>query len=603
MKKKIRHLITTADERSWKFDRPVLFLNEWCRLYDRKSVWEGMDAVVSDPYELKSEQQKKNVAYIQELTGQLLIELSAALNLHHNTNHTLRYWNILLGHWLERYVCIIFDRYYTLDQALSNYEVVATTVLKTSEYSLATTDSLSAIWACNNDIWNHVLCARILSFLGGVEIQSKSIETEAEQRFNLDSDVTSGRSFSIKNTIRIITKNITPIFRKQDDAFITSTYLPKWREVGLQLALRQFPQIWQSPPLQTATLNRAMRQSLSVGDGSHTGFERFLRLQLPEMIPICYLEGYNQLCLQVTKLPWPSSPKFIFTSNNFDTDEIFKAWTGLKVEQGVPYFVGQHGANYGTFYASEKFPVAVTCDKFFTWGWTNNNPKNVPAFIFKNAGKKETTTSKDGGLLLIQLPALHRSGLADINAAYSDFSKYYEEQFQFVEALPEKIQNKLTVRLHSVWRKFRWFEDLRWNDRCPSVRIETGAANIQTLISKSRLVVQSYDSTGILETLASNIPIVCFWYGGLNHVLPNAKPYYELLRGAGILADSPEHAALLVAQYWDNIDGWWKSEQVQNARRLFCEQYARNEKHPVRTMKQLLNNQVSDFNIQNKRII
>ncbi len=583
-----RFLITTADERTWKFDRPVLFLNEWCRLYDRKSVWEGMDAVVADPFELQSEQQKKNISYIQELTGQLLIELSAALNSHHNTNHTLRYWNILLGHWLERYVCIIFDRYYTLDQAMRSHEVVATTVLETPEYSLATTDSLSAIWACNDDIWNHVLCARILSFLGGVEIESKSVETEAGQGFNLDSDATSGQSFSIKNIIRAIAKHILPMLRRQGDAFIISTYLPRWKEVGLQLLLRQFPQVWHSPPLQAVTFNWAIRQSLTVCDDNHTGFERFLRLQLPEMIPICYLEGYDQLCHQVTELPWPSSPKFIFTSNNFDTDEIFKAWTGLKVEQGFPYFVGQHGANYGTFYASEKFAVAVTCDRFFTWGWTNNNPKNVPAFLFKKAGKKRTTTSKDGGLLLIELPSLHRLGLADVNAPYSDFSRYQEEQFQFVAALPETIQNRLTVRLHGEWRKHRWSDETRWNDHCPLIRIELGSARLQALISKSRLVVHSYNSTGILETLALNIPTMCFWYDGLNHILASARPYYELLRAVGILADTPDQAAKNVALHWDNIGEWWGSEKVQNARRLFCEQYANNVKNPVRTLKNLL---------------
>jgi len=583
-----RFLITTADERTWKFDCPVLFLNDWCRLYDRKSVWEGMDAVVADPFELQSEQQKKNIAYIQGLTGQLLIELSVVLNSHHNTNHTLRYWNILLGHWLERYAFLVFDRYYTVDQALRSHEVAGTTVLETSDYSLATTDSSSAIWAANDDMWNHVLCARILSFLGGVEVEYKSIETEAGQRFNLDSDVTSGQSFSIKNIVRSIAKHILPIFRGQGDAFISGTYLPRWKEVALQLSLRQFPQVWRSPPLQRTTINRSMRESLAVGDDSHTGFERFLRLQLPEMIPICYLEGYGQLCHQVAKLPWPSSPKLIFTCNQFDTDEIFKAWTGLKVEQGFPYFVGQHGANYGTFYASEKFPVALTCDRFFTWGWTNNNPKNVPAFIFKHVGKNETKNSKDGGLLLIELPPLHRLGLADINAAYSDFSKYQGEQFRFVSGLPETIQKRLTVRLHGEWRKHRWSDETRWNDRWPLIRIEPGSSHLQQLISKSRLVVHSYDSTGILETLALNIPTMCFWYGGLNHILDSAKPYYELLRDAGILADTPDQAAKNVELHWDNIGEWWGNEKVQNARRLFCERYARVEKRPVRTLKRLL---------------
>ena len=122
----------------------------------------------------------------------------------------------------------------------------------------------------------------------------------------------------------------------------------------------------------------------------------------------------------------------------------------------------------------------------------------------------------------------------------------------------------------------------------PSVFLETGKAPIQKLLSKSRLVVHSYDSTGVLESLASNVPTSCFWYGGLDHLLPREKPYYELLRGAGILADSPEQAALLVAEYWDNIDEWWESEKVQSAREVFCKQYARIEKHPIQTMKRLL---------------
>ena len=183
-----RFLITTADERTWKFDRPVLFLNERCRLYDRKSVWEEMDAVVADSYELESEKQKKNIEYIQELTNQLLIELSATLNSYHNTNHTLRYWNILLGHWLERFVCTLFDRYYSLDHALRNHDVDDTMVLKAPEYSLATSDSSSAIWASNDDTWNHVLCAHILSFLGGLEIKSKPVEAEMGPGFDLYRD-------------------------------------------------------------------------------------------------------------------------------------------------------------------------------------------------------------------------------------------------------------------------------------------------------------------------------------------------------------------------------------------------------------------------------
>ena len=52
MQKKSRFLITTSDERTWKFDRPVIFLGEWCRLHNRRHLWESMDAIVAAPYGL-----------------------------------------------------------------------------------------------------------------------------------------------------------------------------------------------------------------------------------------------------------------------------------------------------------------------------------------------------------------------------------------------------------------------------------------------------------------------------------------------------------------------------------------------------------------------
>ena len=52
MKRQKRYLITTADESTWKFDQPVIFLGEWCRLYERKHIWHNLDAIIAKPYGL-----------------------------------------------------------------------------------------------------------------------------------------------------------------------------------------------------------------------------------------------------------------------------------------------------------------------------------------------------------------------------------------------------------------------------------------------------------------------------------------------------------------------------------------------------------------------
>jgi putative transferase (TIGR04331 family) len=325
-----------------------------------------------------------------------------------------------------------------------------------------------------------------------------------------------------------------------------------------------------------------------IGTSGHQGFEKYIRMQMPEMLPACYVEGYRQLVDLTQTLSWPAEPRFIFTSNNFDQDEVFKVWTAAKVEEDIPYYVGAHG-NYNVspyVEADTTSPECVTADRFFTWGWKDKNPKFVPAFLFKVAGRKLVQMEPNpDSLLLIEVFLSHRRTHWD---SYFEFGIYQEEQFRFVEALPRAIQDQLTVRLHGDHKNHEWCDEQRWKERCPQVQIETGVASIRGLIAKSRLLVYSYDSTGILEALASNVPMMCFWYGGLNHLLPSARPYYESLNRVGILSYSPEQAAENVALRWDRVHDWWESSEVQEARLRFCENYARNESAPVRTMKRLL---------------
>jgi putative transferase (TIGR04331 family) len=583
-----RHLITTADERTWKFDRPVLFLGEWCRLYDRREVWEGMDGIVATPFGIQPGQLKKDLTYLQGISRELLIELSAALNIFHNTNYSTRYWNILLGHWLQRYVTVCYNRYSTIEQAITNNKISSATIFNSSNFNLFTSDTMSFTLAIDDDSWNQAFYSRILRLIGDFEFDESSIGFKDLQAFNENSNETLERPFSIKNSIFAIVRHLLPLFSKKNDAFIISSYLPIWTEVKLQFSLGQCPQFWRSPLLKSIPFDLEMRRNFMLSDKGHSGFEQFVRQQLSDIIPICYLEGYAKLCQQAESLAWPSDPKFIFTSNNFDTDEVFKAWLGSKIELGVPYFTGQHGNLYGTLFGSLNWPELVTCDRFITWGWTNDEPKNIPSFVFKTAGRKTISAKLDGGLLLVEFCVPSR---VDADDRYFKFSEYQEDQFRFVESLPESIHEQTRVRLFLTKGDFRWSEKQRWHDYNPNIQLiadEPTDPTIWDLYSQSRLVVFSYDSTGLLETLSLNIPTLCFWQDGLDYLLPSAEPHYKALRSAGIIFNSPQQAAKKAALHWDDIEKWWGSDEVQNARKLFCQHYARTEKHPVRTLKYLL---------------
>lgn len=592
-----RYLITTADERSWRFDQPVLFLGEWCRRYNRNHIWSKMDSLVAAPYALQHHK-KQDLDTIHSLTVKILPELTEALNAFHKTQYPIRYWNIVLGHWLKRYISLTFNRYQVLTQALEQYTISGTAVFKIENYTLATSTSDSFVWATHNDQWNHIFFSKILMEYENPPVLIEPMVVTDTTNINPLKNNQETKYFDLKKTFKPIVRKICQPFSRNTDAFILNSYLPLQEEIKLQLSLGQMPQFWQTPEFTEAHINFETRKELKLTSSVNNTLESFIRKHLFETMPICFLEGYQTIVEYTERLKWPKKPRFIFTSNNFDTDEIFKIWTASKVNEGVPYFIGQHGNNYGTLLEADYYPEVSAidppfCDQFITWGWENKSSRKIPAFIFKTAKQKKKSFDPQGGLLFIQATLPHWLGPDD---KYYSFGQFQEEQFKFVDTLSPELRQLLCVRLHHTYKKLPWFERTRWEEKYPDLRIENGNIHIKKLIRKSRLVIHSYDSTGLLECLALDIPTIAFWNHGFEHLIPEAIPYYQLLKDINILHDTPEQAADFIMQHWHNISTWWNNPVLQNKRKIFCHQYAREEKHPIQRLKAILKLQSQPIN-------
>lgn len=583
-----RYLITTADERTWKFDRPVVFLGEWCRIYERKRIWENMDAIVAVPYGLGQACKDADHAQARALEEKLFPVLCATLNQYHSAQHGARFWHIVLGHWFRRFVDAMLNRVKTLEQCLSNYRITGTTVFADDRYSLATQNSYEAIWAFNDDRWNNELNKQLLKLMNVGNLIQETIMGDASDGFSWRPGLP---EVSCKRKVlnwgyQRVTRLASMLARK-NDAFIINSYLPKKEEFKLHLVLGQFPQLWRSPTLRLSkTADRELRNTLSrqveVDAGDKLG--NLTRAMLFDLLPICYLEGFNNLHELVQQQRWPRSPKFIFTSNNFDTDELFKLWTALKVQSGTKYVIGQHGNNYGTYRYTYPSIEEVTADRFLTWGWTDGLPQHKPAFILKTVGQKEKTHDTNGGLLLIEDMTYHRLDSWDRT---HEFKSYFADQIAFIEKLQNIPRQHLTIRLHHTYKYSKSFEVDRWRDFDPRLRIELGVLPIQRLVDQSRLIIHSYDSTGILETLSQNIPTMAFWQNNFDHLRESAKPYYQVLVDAGIVHLSPGSLAMQVNEIWDDVEGWWTKISVQEARLQFCNRYARTSQNPACDLKSI----------------
>lgn len=564
MKKAKRFLITTALEETWADDRPVLFLGEWCLRYSRKERWSKLDAELAPYHWSDRDRLYADYLYLNEFYEHVLGDLAVRLNDIHGTAHSQRYWRILIGPWLAYFIHILFDRWQSIHGALDHFDIDGSVIIAKKDDEWIPNDMDHFLELFIEDEWNHHIYAAILQRIGGVPCISKN---HAGTR---DNQSITGKP-SLKVRVATALADVASFFVRKHDAFMICTYLPFSSEIRLQLRFWQIPQWWRRVSPVKIPIDQGQR-NWEMPARADTDFERFVLDMIPKQIPAVYLEGYKQLVEQTHRLPWPRSPKLIYTANVLWHDSVSMAYVAEKTEQGTPLVYGQHGGAYGVekFTFGEEHEIRIS-DRYITWGWSNDSdPSVVPVGMGVALSKAARSYNANRKLLLVT-QNIPRYTFRLYSESGRSFIGYLENNFMFASLLRERIRDDMLVRLTS-WER-GWCQAMRWGDRFPAVELELGRRRIRDLMNESRLVVLSYNSTGILETLASGIPSVLFVDLKAAPLRDSAIPYYAELKRVGIFHDTPESAALHVNRVWDDVDAWWTSADVQEAVARFTKQY------------------------------
>lgn len=115
-----RILVTTALEKTWpSVDKKIIFLGEWCKLYERKQIWEQYDHLVASYHWDDRGKLEKDYMLLKSLYESTLRELTKKLNAVHEVSFSLRYWRIIVGPWLGYFIQILFDRWFSINHTLA----------------------------------------------------------------------------------------------------------------------------------------------------------------------------------------------------------------------------------------------------------------------------------------------------------------------------------------------------------------------------------------------------------------------------------------------------------------------------------------------------
>ena len=579
-----RHLIASSDEQCWKFDRPIVFLGNWCIPYSQENKTNNSDHKVMEPYWPNLEIRKIEYALMKRNYQGLLSQLHLILNHHHKVSYSERFWEILLGHWLEVFLNIVTNRYNNLKKCNLDYQISGATFSYSKDINLAPKDFVTWLKLLGDNTYDNLLLIEIIDNVKDFRFPIEKIDAKKIPS-NKNSQI---KKITLLNLIGKIYRKIIKYTVRDKDFFMLNTYLGAITEIKLQILLKQFPKKWTETNFELlATPNLNLRKSL----GSQLNFnpqdESFTLAKklIFKFLPVCYLEGFDEIHSALAKLPWPKKPTAIFTSNSFYTDELFKLYAALNCEKQTVYIVGQHGNCYGTNYFFDYPIEEKTPDKFISWGWGYEN-NHIPGFIFSNINKSYKH-DPSGSLLLVE-SLFDRPRISSLDYISVNYREYFNAQLQFISHLQQEIVDKSVVRLHSGHNESGWSDLERWKDFNSNIKLDLGKTKFRLLVAKSRLVVFSYESTGFIELLSQNIPTIVFWTGDLDLINERAKPYYMLLNECGILHFTSQSAALKVNEIWGDIYSWWHSDHVQVNREKFCNQYAKTSKKGIRDLKRLL---------------
>ena len=108
--------------------------------------------------------------------------------------------------------------------------------------------------------------------------------------------------------------------------------------------------------------------------------------------------------------------------------------------------------------------------------------------------------------------------------------------------------------------------------------LQTLEGDFQKALMNCKLVVFYSFGTAMNHTMAANVPTVVYMAPDLMTPYEEAEPYFKSLRRCGVIHNDPKAAAAHINRIWDKLDNWWYSEEVQEARNVWVNQFARTSR-------------------------
>jgi putative transferase (TIGR04331 family) len=555
-------LITTAplNEDCIESQNTIL-LGEWCKKYSKNNVCNDEVSTVI-PYHWKNRKKfREDHKYLSHLYKEVLIKVSLELNSIHKTEHSLEYWQIIIGPWLLTYVAAVFDRWESIRLAADLGIPLKTVVPSSAIARSAAYDYNSSIQLMiKDDEWNYLLYCDILQVQNAPEIEIIREHVIIENR---STSINKRRRLK---PIRMVAKLLDYIARKicltdSHNILLYKSYFSTKNLMRLNLKLKQIPRLHFEfeKCIHCEDLNSSMRSGLHE-DCSSSEFENFLMKNIFKDMPKVYIEGYRDIFLYCKKLP---KAKVIFTANAHYGDEVFKNWTAQQVENGSKLIIGEHGGSIPKSISENLLHEETICYKKTVWHSLLHHLKHVSMPI--NKKMKKVSNLKGTKVTLIGIESAKYSFRIEPGPFSSLMMCDLEQKTKFINTLNKKARINFKIRPAT---NNGWFIGNRYADMYGDAILSTNKKMFQDF-SQSKIIICSYPQTTFSEAMHSGVPTILLYKEEYWELHPDFNELVAEMKRVNIIHSDPIMAANHINMVHENPFEWWNRDDTVRARNMF----------------------------------
>ena len=492
-----------------------------------------------------------------------LDKLTVFLNRYHQKNFSKRYWELILTPWLWWFISSVSFKWDLISSIKANKFIFLKKEIEPKEVIPIGIEDFTKM--STSHFWNHYIFSKIIEHSFSKKIEIHKIVGDKDKDIEEKSLIYKKLNYKTnKERLSLIIQKLLNFLPQRKSYLIFSTYLSNFQEIHLNFLTNKSFLFYKAlrPNFLINKLKKIDKRKISKNlNNKKKGIGNFLSKEILMNLPSSLLENFNATEKIVEEIPFPKSPKKIFTCLGFNRSTLMDRYIAKNLENGTSLILAQHGGNFfqqKMHYDSEYEPKIS--DKDLTRG--NIGKKNTQAIgvIKKINQNKKNSANK----IILEVRVRKGYTRLKVDSGFLEAKKYIESLCKFFTLIKNnEINETLFVKLHQI--KWMWNEKKQFQSHNPFLKFLDERKRMINEINSAKLIIHTFCGTGHLECFAANRPTVILFLGDINLYNEISKKYFKRFKKLGILYTNPTslYKFLIKINSEDKIENWWNSKKIQ----------------------------------------